>query len=384
MYPTSIWPNVTHRMGLEEFKERYPIDGPWTSDETTRGYDEKLPINMERAVDYASQYGVDVFCINWYRDEFQNYAVENLKRTSTGFKISNPEKIQWFLQWSNNSNYHSNTVPISDSKQYFYEGIRLAALHMKDQPYYWKLNNKPVFAIYDVSQIDRIINLAAGRPSSYAMAVADKIVAHEAFLKNCHNIVANVLAGDTTGGITGTGNDVLVSQLSATFTPSLYLVIQTGDVGAWAGCVTVDAMCNYNIRRGTFNGTERRAASFDEIIVAAQQQYDLYVPAVKKYLPKRVNWWPTLMAGYDDRPWFGADSQAQQCPATDAQFQAHVTQVNNVHNANLAATGGITFIYAWNEWGEGGWIAPSGTEAPFKKLEILRDYLKAAPSTSAT
>ncbi|MFS2136794.1 glycoside hydrolase family 99-like domain-containing protein [Duganella sp. Dugasp56] len=384
VYPTAAFPNVHHRMGLEEFADRYPIEGPWRAD-GTGGYDEKQPEFMQSAIESAHSYGVDVFAVNWYRNEFLNYPVENLKldTASNTFKISNPEKIKWFLQWSNNSNYHSN--PPSDSRDYFYEGIRLAALHMKDQPYYWTLKNKPVFAIFDVSQIDRIINLSAGRPAKYAVPEAEYsafVASRDAFLKDCHNIVANVLAGQADGGISGSGQAVTVTQRQASFVPSMYLLVATGDVGGWASSAAVDAMYAYNIRSGKFNGVQRRATSYDEITQAAQATYDLYIPAMRKYLPKQVSWWPTLVSGYDDRPWFGSDTDpgVQQCPATDAQFQQHCSQVNRVHNANIDVTGGITFIYAWNEWGEGGWIAPSAGSG-YTKLQTLKTYLKDAPAS---
>ncbi len=382
VYPTATRPGVHHRMGLEEFRDRYPVEGPWNSD-GTGGYDEKQPEHMEAAVRHASDYGVDVFAVNWYRDEFLNYPVENLKKDLvTGrFKIGNPEKIRWFLQWSNNSNYHYN--PPSDSRVYFYEGMRLAALHMKDQPYYWTQKGKPVFGIFSVAQIDRIINLEAGRAvdAPYASTAA-AIAAHEAFLRDCHNIVANVLARDETGGISVSAADktVSVSQLTTKFTPSMYLLVATADVGSWAACSTVDGMQTYNIRSGVFGGVERKAQCYNEIMLAAQAQYDLCIPAMRKYLPKKISWGPTLMAGYDDRPWYGSDGEAQQCPATDAQFQQHCTQVNNVHNANRDVTNGVTFIYAWNEWGEGGWIAPTEGIGN-RKLQQLKAYLRDAPAT---
>jgi len=382
--PWGIWPMLHHRMGEEQFADRFPIEGPWKSD-GTGGYDERQPEYMEAAVEHASAYGVDVFSINWYRDAFLNYAVDNLKRdpavaTNDGYKISNYSKIKWFLQWSNNS----NSQPSTDNRAYFYEGMRLAAHHMKGQPQYWTIDNQPVFAIFDTTQIDRIIVSEGGTANT---------TARNLFLQNCHNIVDNVLNDMPDGGISLVDNKAVVSTRHTSFQSSMYLVLQSADPGGWFALKSnqpvpsVNGMFTYNIRGGNFAGpnTYRKATSFDEITQAAQAQYELLIPAMSAYPNQGYSWWPTLMSGYDDRPWYNdGDARIQQCTPTLGQFEAHCKQVNNVHNSHADVTCGITFIYAWNEWGEGGWIAPSGpVDHAFDKLIALKKFLKNAPPTTA-
>lgn len=374
-YPTTALPGVKHNM--KAYPGRFPVTGPWPN-----GYDESQQTIIDGEIKLASSYGIDVFAMNWYRDEFLNHPVVNFK------KSPNKGLMKFFLQWSNNANV--SKAPPHDTREYFFEGIRRAAMHMKGESSYWKQDNRPVFGIFDVSQIDRIIKATHGLPSTYTFAsIAEATAMHDAFLEDCHNIVANVLAGDTTGGISGTLNSAVVKVngvagkinksgiSSSTFKPSMYLMVATADVGNWARCATVAGMYVYNIRQGTFDGTRRLTHSFAEMMQACQQQYDLVIPAMKNYAPGKV-WWPTLMTGFDQRPWGGTTQDPlhdNSVPKTSAEFTTHVTQVRNVLRSYPATTNNTVFIYAWNELGEGGWLTPT-PDIGVTRLTAIRDELK--------
>lgn len=375
VYPNAQFPHLMHHMG--DFPERFPLAGP------PEGYDESQQSVIDEALVTASSFGIDVFAVNWFRDEFLNHPVVNIKRSA------DKGLMKFFLQWSNNSN--NSTQPPADSREYFFEGIRRAAIHMKDSAY-WTRNGKPVFAIYSVAQIDRIINLTLGRPANFNYpTISQATLEHDAFLQDCHNIVANVIAGDDTGGISGHLNATVVrngtvvpasvntSGIVGSFTPSMYLMVATGDVGSWARCASVQGMYVYNTRSGKFPATAtspRLTHSFAEMATACQQVYDLVIPAMRNFAPGKV-WWPTLMSGFDQKPWGGTtqDPLHDNCLPTVEEFKNHCLQVKAVHQQNPDVTGGVTFIYAWNELGEGGWIVPTpaiGTS----RLEALRDSLK--------
>jgi hypothetical protein len=368
LYPNAKFPSVKNSM--QKFPERAPLIGAAPTATSPGGYDETQQSVIDSELKTASTYGVKVFGVNWYRDEFLNHTVTNLKASK------NKGLMKWYLQWSNNSN-NSSTNPPFDTREYFFEGIRRAAVHMKDSAY-WTLNGKPVFAIYDPSQIDRIINLTQGRPVTRSYAgISEATLEHDAFLQDCHNIVANVLAGDVTGGISGKLNKAVVSNrgivptkvntsgISGSFTPSMYLVIGSADVGNWARCNAVQGLFVYNIRQGSFPNAAgkmvtRFAHSFAELMVACQQSYDLYLPAIKAFAPNKT-FWPTLMSGWDQRPWGGttSDPAHDNCIPTQAEFEAHCKQVRAVLDKYPTVTNGTTFVYAWNELGEGGWIVPT-------------------------
>lgn len=375
-YPTPTLPQVNHNM--KAYPGRFPLIG-----DPATGYDESQQWVIDKEISIASTYGIDVFAMNWYRDEFLNHPTVNYKSSP------NKGQMRFFLQWSNTANMA--TMPsVAYTREYFFEGMRRAALHMKD-PAYWRLNGLPVFSIFDMSHIDRIINATAGRGSDTSYVFADLAQAtnmHDAFLQDCHNVVANVLAGDNTGGISGSGNTAVVrngsvtpgapslAQMSGNFTPSMFLMVGTGDVGAWARCATVRGMYLYNIRRGTFNGVTRLTHSYDEMMQACQQNYDLVIPALINYAPGKI-WWPTVMSGFDQRPWGGtaADPLHDKSFPTIAQFDTHCRQVRAVLDAYPTVTANTAFIYAWNELGEGGYITPTA-DTQYSRLISLRDRIK--------
>jgi hypothetical protein len=354
--------NATHRMGTFSGRHPYALLAADRGNQAQQHY-------MDEEIQLAVQYGVDVFAINWYRNDFLNYAVENFK------KSKNNDQMKFFLQWSNNSNLSVNNAGLH--RQYFFEGIRRAAQHMTHESY-WKIGGKPVFAIYAVDQIDRII-FDTKKITKYD-AVNTATACHDEFLRDCHNIVANVLAGDSTGGISGTTNDAKVLQPAGTFSPAMHLVIATYDIGSWGRCNNLQGMYLYAIRsKEDQNHQFSLTVNYDEMMTAAKDRQTLYVNSMRGYRSAKQTWWPTVMTGFDDSPWQKTDSAAQHCNATAAQFATHCSEMYDLCTKNdpvqNSVTGGIVFVYAWNEYGEGGWLAPS-PDIGTSRLETVRDVLK--------
>jgi hypothetical protein len=394
VYPKlPLYGNVTHRMGALDannqplFKNRFPENAAYPA-----GRDEAQLAVMEEEIDKASTYGIDVFAMNWYNDAFLNYPVENFK------KARNKQAMSWFLQWSNNSN--SSTNPPRDSREYFFKAILRAAAHMEDASY-WKLASDPqskalpVFSIYDVTQIDAIIQAtlkALGKPPMSTLGDAkgyeERVSMHDAFLQDCHNVVSNYNAGyKETGGITGSGNEAVVADpqkvtqginlcgIAGKLVRSMHLVAATADVGSWGKCLGLQGMYVYNIRSKWENDQRVLTKDFPEIIDAAKAQNAVYIPAVRYYRNTRQTWWPTFTAGFDNSPWVLDDKNAQHCMPKPEEFIQHCRAVHDAHNGNMDVTGGITFIYAWNEYGEGGWIAPTH-DLGSSRLQAVKTYLK--------
>jgi|GEM_PF-2868145 len=317
--------------------ERFPIMG--TNDESQQWV-------MDKHILTASTYGVNVFAINWYRDDFLTYATQNY--------MASPYKMQmrWFMQWSNNANASSDPTIPTNSQQYFFEGIRRAATHMSDAAYY-RINGLPVLSIFYPTQIDTIIQTIAGA----TLPLAKLRTQRAAFLASCQQIVANVLAGDVTGGISGIGNSCTVSGV---YKHAMHLIICTGDIGGWANLEPVDGMYLYNVRGGTFNGVARAPHSFDEQVTAIQQAMDTVIPATSSsYAPGR-SFWPSIMAGWNTQPWGGStDPLADYTLPTAQQFQDHCALIKKNYLDAYPQTAKTVFVYAWNELGEGGFIEPT-------------------------
>lgn len=321
--------------------ERFPTMG--TLDESQQAV-------MDKHISVASSYGVNVFAINWYRDDFLTYATQNY--------MASPNKMQmrWFMQWSNNANSSSDPTIPTNSQQFFFEGIRRAATHMSDAAYY-RINGLPVFSIFYPQQIDTIVQAIAGT----TLPLAQLRTARAQFLGSCQQIVANVLAGDPTGGISGIGNACTVScNTSGNYVHAMHLLICGGDVGGWANLGPVDGMYAYNIRGGTFDGVTRAPHSFDEQVQAIEQFSSLVIPATNStYAPGRT-FWPTIMTGWNMQPWGGSsDPLADYTLPTAAQFQNLCSIVKKNYLDTYAQTAKTVFVYAWNELGEGGFIEPT-------------------------
>jgi len=362
VYPNARMPGVKNHMG--SYPERFPLIGP-----APEGYDDAQPWVIESEIKTASGFGIDVFAMNWFRDEFLNRPMLNFKA------CENTMGMKFFLQWSNNSN--ASVAPPADTREYFFEGIRRAAIHMRATSY-WRQDGLPVFAIFDVTQIDRIINLCRGRaPATPFANRAESVQLHDAFLQECHRIASHVLAGDDSGGISGKLNQAKVADVpgQAGFRPAMYLMVSTSDVSSWAPCPTVQGMYCYNIRTGDFDGKNRLTHSFAEMMTACQQNYDAVYPEISKRGPGKA-YWATIMAGFDQRPWGGttSDPRHDNCVPTAAEFDSHCKQVRAVLDRYPEQSKRVAFIYAWNEMGEGGWIIPTPSIGTTRLAALQRNF----------
>lgn len=86
---------------------------------------------------------------------------------------------------------------------------------------------------------------------------------------------------------------------------------------------------------------------------------------------------PTVMSGFDARPWNTPPSWHFNNPAlghTPAAFGAHLQNAIDWIDANptLATPDRLVMIYAWNEFGEGGYIAPTVGDPNGLYLDAIR------------
>lgn len=85
---------------------------------------------------------------------------------------------------------------------------------------------------------------------------------------------------------------------------------------------------------------------------------------------------PYLPSGWNPRPW--SDPRASFALPTRAQWTATLEELRQdlIAQPNLGFPGRPAFtIYAWNEFGEGGMVAPTAGEQ-YMKLEAIRDVFK--------
>lgn len=94
---------------------------------------------------------------------------------------------------------------------------------------------------------------------------------------------------------------------------------------------------------------------------------------------------PALAVGWDSRPWEGREGY-QPCwyypdrtPEQFASFVRHGVEWMEAHPKQTTAEK-LMLLFAWNEYGEGGWLAPTKGDPEAKYLKALRSVVRPDPS----
>lgn len=128
------------------------------------GYvNEADPYVMEMQINAAADHGVNVFIYDWYWYDSRPF-LENC--LNEGYlKARNKERVKFYLMWANHDatnlwdkrNSHvDNTVWLgSVSRNEFDKLVKRIISKYFSEPTYYKIDNKPVFMIYDIPSLVR-------------------------------------------------------------------------------------------------------------------------------------------------------------------------------------------------------------------------------------
>lgn len=310
---------------MGNFPERFPDYG---------AVDEDQQWVIDRHLSDAAAAGVGVFAVNWYRDDFLSYAADRIAASGVA------PGVKFCIQWSN---HYTSMSATAAQRPYIFEGVRRAALRMSS-PRYWTRSGKPVLILFSAVHLDDAIRVATGQPVAYTPSLAER----NALIADIRSVVGNVLDGDASGGISG-------STVSSSINPGPYLVLMTGD-GGWAQVSGVDAMTSYNTQKGQFADGLRFARSYDELATATRQSWG---SGNKLAAANNKKHWPCVMSGWDKRPWGGTveDPLHDNCLPDGSQLLAHCLDARAAAQIDTAEK--TVFVYAWNEFGEGGFVQPT-------------------------
>ena len=125
---------------------------------------------------------------------------------------------------------------------------------------------------------------------------------------------------------------------------------------------------HYNIIPGYASGSEKHA--YTELLTAHQQQWQ--GSGQQPYIP-------VITAGWDKRPWEGIDGLGQtqgwyypdRTPSQFGAFLESAIQWMDQHPDQTTAER-IVLVYAWNEFGEGGYITPTKADPEGAYLKALK------------
>jgi hypothetical protein len=160
-----LWPDGTGeweviRKGDKRFEEHYQPRQPlW-------GYEmDDDPAVVEKWIDVATDHGVNVFIYDWYWYEEAPFLENAL---NDGFlKAGNRDKMQFYLMWANHDVYRSffnvhryggrdEEAMLWDARvdrESFRTLVERVISRYFTQPNYFKIDGRPVFAIFDVRKL---------------------------------------------------------------------------------------------------------------------------------------------------------------------------------------------------------------------------------------
>jgi hypothetical protein len=86
---------------------------------------------------------------------------------------------------------------------------------------------------------------------------------------------------------------------------------------------------------------------------------------------------PIIMAGWDNRPWPFEPDSWYYTARTPEQLGAHVENAITWmdENPDLVTPEHIAIIYAWNEYGEGGYLVPNGEDPDGEYLKAIKEVV---------
>ena len=321
-------PNKWHRQDgsdwRSDFPERMPLLGQYNDQST-----------MDREIVAASTYGVDFFSILWYPSLADGRVEPNarfLERGITCFTAS-PEahRMKFMIEFCNHRPFEVKT------DEHWDRCVEYSVKQMR-YPAYLRVGGRPVFKVHSgggmVQQCDGDIELAKTRLDRFRRAVADA----------------------------GLG-EVLIG---AGFHAGMKITPEH-----WAAELFDFSACYMDIPQLEQTEEDYPFDTLAEHTNAARQQRGNDPICYLPYMP----------AGWNPRPW--PDKRARFALPTANQWTLELQRMkrdlSEMEKLGLPLPDGTVqkafTIYAWNEFGEGGFVAPTAGEK-YMKLEAIEQVFQ--------
>ena len=312
------------------------------------GYlDESDPKTQEKIIDTALKYGVNTFIFDWYWYDNKPFLEDVLNK---GFlKAGNNTKMKFYLMWANHTHNAYLDPKNPDKSQIYWQGevcreifdgfIDHLIHNYFKQPNYYKIDGKPVFAIYEVS--------------TFIRGMGGEIQAKEAldgFRKKCIEAglpgvhIQAILWGNIPATLSGTPGDQTKTQ---------------DNTVKYFG---FESLTNYQWCH--FVPTDQDYQSWGE---KAQAKY-------KEFGEFSVPYFPHVSIDWDPNPRFPGGPQPCVSDVTPAKFEKFLRVAKDYVDAHPNQPPLVT-INAWNEWAEGSYLEPD-TEFGYGFLEAVKRVFK--------
>ena len=282
-------------------------------------------------IHWMATHGIDFIAFDWYYNSGQEYLYESLDR---GFLQSSRNKdIKFCIHWCNHGGawFHK---PLDQTQPAVLAMTDLLCARYFHRPNYLRINNRPVFMIYEINTLLSFGGADAARDTLAAMRKRAK---EKGF-------------------------------------PTLYLVaVYSGSSPEYVAMLKklgFDAFCAY-----TYCWMRPPSVMWDTQAVPYPDLADMIADYLYPYLERTganagIPYWPTSFSGWDDRPRAGLEkafvNTGNTPEAFGKMFQHALKHVN--------PSSPVVMVEAWNEWGEGACIEPS-KQFGFGFLKALADSL---------
>ena len=280
-------------------------------------FNEADPAWAEREIEAAAAFGIDVWMVDWYWHNGTMFYHEQLE---DGFlKAPNRSKLKFALMWANHhwkNVYPARSVaeaatllPQLHSEADTLRAIDYCIEHYFHQPNYWRIDGRPVFAIFDL------------------------------------NLLLETFSKD---------------QLRRVFAKVRERVARAG-LGESLG---FDSATLYHTFGWTYGG--KPAGGRTPYGEAAVHTIDLWKETAAKV---SVPFFPDCPVGWDDSPRFGASAH-MVTQRTPDQYE-RLLRAAQFFSAASEAKPRIVFLSAWNEWTEDHVLLPD-TVFGYSYLDAVR------------
>jgi len=305
---------------------------------------------MEMQINAAADHGVNVFIYDWYWYDRRPFLEGCLNE---GYlKARNNDRVKFYLMWANhNVGYGWDIRNSSDLETVLYRGAigrlefeemaRYAMEKHFSQPSYYRLDNKPVFCIYD---IDGFVNGCGGIDEAAEALEWFRGEAVKAGLPGLH--LQAVLRG-TTRNLSGVDGNATVTQSDA--------VQRLG----------FDSITHYQFCHFLPVGN-----TFETVMELAVKEWERLGNEYE------IPYFPHVSVGWDSNARFKALRPAILTENDPARFRAGLEQLKAYVDSRPDLYPLIT-LNAWNEWTESCSLEPTDKHG-YGYLEAVRDVFGAS------
>lgn len=317
--------------GWTEYKDAW-WNPPW---EKIKPYPEMEPVLgwypegddsiAEKQLAWMTNYEIDFVAYDWYWDgkaPFLNHAIDAYRR------VASTQKPSYCLLWANHSEIPSRPEHFTAMVDYWLTN------YFKD-PNYLRLDGKPVVIVFSPEQLR---NNAA-------------------------------MFGKSTRELFALARDRAVKAGM----PGIWFIGHAPANAYWVNGFMpeqgYDALTAYNYHSkgfaGEFTGKEPPSTSYAELLEGYKSQWNWILQ--NSSLPYVV----PMSSGWDSRPW-GSNTPHDNSRSTPESFRQMLLAGREVMDRYPDKTRRMGIIYAWNEFGEGGYIEPT-KKWGFQYLQAVKD-----------